>query len=356
MTVLRGGAARKAALRMVAAALPVGCWAQEAVVNPPQTVEVRGDAQQAQRADIAGKRVVSREELLRHGDTQLVEALRRVPGITVLGTAGRTELTLGGLSGGYTQILLNGEPVPKGFAVEQLSPELIERVEILRGGSAEWSAQGVAGSINIVTRRAPRWAQRELKLGTGGFDGRAKASVDLSLGDKDGDLSWGLNLGLAHEPLRWPVNMVVQSRDAQGQLTQSYLTDKQERGRDQSLTLAPRLAWTLGEGRQVSTDHLLRVAQTPGGATDLRVAEVGPPPQLTRNQLALEPRSVMLRSRLSWQHKYADGRVWESSLLYTGVRRNQVADFAGDNAAGQRVRETHVDSLALDQSWNASLK
>jgi outer membrane receptor protein involved in Fe transport len=341
---------------MAAAATPAGGWAQEAAANPTQTVEVRSDAQQAQRADIAGKRVVSREELLRHGDTQLVDALRRVPGITVLGAAGRAELTLNGLGGGYTQILLNGEPLPKGFAVEQLSPELIERVEILRGGSAEWSAQGVAGSINIVTRRAPRWAQRELKLGTGSYEGRARASADLSLGDKDGDLSWGLNLGLAHEPLRWPVRMVVQSRDAQGQLTQSYVTDKQEGGRDQSLTLAPRLAWTLGEGHQLSTDHLLRVFQTPGGATDQRFAELGPPPQLSRNQLVLEPRSVMLRSRLSWQLKQADGRVWDSSLVYTGVRRNQVADFVGDNAAGLRVRQTHVDSLAVDQSLNASAK
>ncbi len=356
MTGLRGGAAQKAALLMAAAATPAGGWAQEAALNPTQTVEVRSDAQQAQRADIAGKRVVSREELLRHGDTQLVDALRRIPGITVLGAAGRAELTLGGLGGGYTQILLNGEPVPKGFTVEQLSPELIERVEILRGGSAEWSAQGVAGSINIVTRRAPRWAQRELKLGTGAYEGRARASADLSLGDKDGDLSWGLNLGLAHEPLRWPVRMVVQSRDAQGQLTQSYVTDKQESGRDQSLTAAPRLAWTLGEGQQLSTDHLLRVFQTPGGAIDQRVAELGPPPQLSRNQLVLEPRSVMLRSRLSWQLKQPDGSLWDTSLLYTGVRRKQVADFVGDNAVGLRVREAHVDSLAVDHSWNASAK
>ena len=356
MTGLRGGAAQKAALWMIAAATPACGWAQEAAANPTQTVEVRGDAQQAQRADLAGKRVVSREELLRHGDTQLVDALRRVPGITVLGAAGRAELTLNGLGGGYTQILLNGEPVPKGFVVEQLSPDLIERVEILRGGSAEWSAQGVAGSINIVTRRAARWAQRDLKLGSGRYDGRARASADLSLGDKDGDLSWGLNLGLAHEPLRWPVRMMVQSRDARGQLTQTYVTDNQEYGRDQSLTLAPRLAWALGEGQQLSTDHLLRVFQTPGGATDLRTAELGPPPQLTRNQLLLEPRTVMLRSRVNWLRKQADGSLWDTSLLYTQVRRKQVADFVGDNAAGLRVREAHVDSLALDQSLNASAK
>ena len=356
MTGLRGGAAQRAALLMAAAVAPAGSWAQEAAVNSTQTVEVRGDAQQAQRADLAGKRVVSREELLRHGDTQLVDALRRVPGITVLGAAGRAELTLNGLGGGYTQILLNGEPVPKGFAVEQLSPDLIERVEILRGGSAEWSAQGVAGSINIVTRRAPRWAQRDLKLGTGSYDGRARASADLSLGDKDGDLSWGLNLGLAHEPLRWPVRMVVQSRNDQDQLTQTYVTDKQEYGRDQSLTLAPRLAWALGEGQQLSTDHLLRVFQTPGGASDIRTAELGPPPQLARNQLLLEPRTVMLRSRVNWQRKQADGSLWDTSLLYTRVRRNQVADFVGDNAAGLQVRQAHVDSLALDQSLNASAK
>ncbi|TDM05539.1 MAG: hypothetical protein C4K60_12320 [Ideonella sp. MAG2] len=356
MTGLRGGAAHKAALMLAAAAAAPCGWGQQTGTGETQTVEVRGDALQAQRADLAGKRVVLREELLRHGDTRLLEALRRVPGITVRGSAGQAELTLSGLGGGYTQILLNGEPAPKGFALEHLSPEQVERVEILRGASAEWSAQGVAGTINVVTRRVPRRAQHELKLGSGAYDGRARASADLSLGDKEGDLSWGLDLGMAHEPLRWPVAMEVQRRDAQGQLTQSVLTDKQEHGRDQSLTVSPRLAWSLGEGQQLSTDHMLRVFQTPGGAVDQRVAAVGAAPQLAHNELRLDPRTVMLRSRLNWQLKQADGSQWDSALIYTRVRREQVADFVGDNALGARVRETHVDSLALDQSWNATAK
>jgi iron complex outermembrane receptor protein len=56
---------------------------------------------------------------------------------------------LRGLGGGCTQILLNGEPAPPGFSMDMLAPTDIERIEVMKGPTAEFG--GVAGTIN--TRR-----------------------------------------------------------------------------------------------------------------------------------------------------------------------------------------------------------
>jgi outer membrane receptor for ferrienterochelin and colicin len=78
-----------------------------------------------------------------------------LPGVTVDGVAGRDRtIRLRGLGNGYARVLLNGDPVPPGFSLDSLEPSQIERIEILRAPTADLGAQAIAGTINIVLRRA----------------------------------------------------------------------------------------------------------------------------------------------------------------------------------------------------------
>lgn len=329
--------------------------AQPVPQQVPQQVQVQGDAQQARRADIAGKLVVSREELLRQGDTSLADALKRVPGVSLNGSGQGVEIKLSGLGGGYTQLLLNGEPVPRGFSIETLSPELIERVEVLRGGSVEWSAQGIAGSINFVTRRASKLSQRELKLGAGTRLGRWRASADMALGDQQGALNWGLNVSGLRESQRWPMALNYEQRDASGQRVQAYTTDKLETSEDQSISLAPRANWRLSESDSLSTDHLLRFGRYPGGAFDRRTpAEGSPPPQLQSNDLFITPTVAQWRGRVNWLHTAADGGKLETRMGAGQTRRNSAASFLGRDANSVLLRDATVHSLAVDQNLSAA--
>ena len=79
--------------------------------------------------------------------------LKRLPGVTIQGRPGRGgAIRLRGLGSGYTQILLDGERVPPGFSLDSLTPDQIERIEILRAPTAETGARAIAGTINIITR------------------------------------------------------------------------------------------------------------------------------------------------------------------------------------------------------------
>ena len=129
-------------------------------------VEIRGAGYDPRRDDTAARIVVGREEIARYGDTSVADTLKRIPGVTVTTGAGRsTEVRMRGLGEGYTQILVNGERTPAGFALDTLAPDMIERIEVLRVASAEFSSESVAGTINIVLRKRAGKRQREAKLG-----------------------------------------------------------------------------------------------------------------------------------------------------------------------------------------------
>jgi outer membrane receptor for ferrienterochelin and colicins len=105
------------------------------------------------RQSTAAKIVIGREEIDRFGDSTVGEVLKRLPGVTVQGPPGRGgPPRMRGLGGGYTQILIDGQRVPPGFSLESLTPDQIERIEILRAPTAETGARAIGGTINIITR------------------------------------------------------------------------------------------------------------------------------------------------------------------------------------------------------------
>ena len=79
-----------------------------------QKVTVNGSKQSdidLRRNSIAGKIIVGREELDRDGDFTVGEILKRLPGVTTGGRPGRGgDVRMRGMGGGYTQILVNGDP------------------------------------------------------------------------------------------------------------------------------------------------------------------------------------------------------------------------------------------------------
>jgi outer membrane receptor for ferrienterochelin and colicins len=159
-----------------------------------QRVEItaRMGSTELRRAASVAKQIYGREELDRFGDTNTLDVLRRLPGVNV-GSGGPR---MRGLGAGYTQILINGDPAPQGFALDQLSPSQIERIEVLRAPTAEQSAQAVAGTINIILKDAPRRSQRTLRLGLADGRDRPMANANLTIGESKGPYALSLPLSL----------------------------------------------------------------------------------------------------------------------------------------------------------------
>jgi iron complex outermembrane receptor protein len=166
-----------------AAAAPA---ASSAALNRLDRVEVSGGptASSRRRLSTASKIVIDREELDRYGDTVLGDVLRRLPGVTIGGRPGRGgDIRMRGLGSGFTQILIDGERAPAGFAIEDLPPDQVERIEVYRAPTAETGTRAIAGTINIILREPLQKSNHELRV-SAGMDRR----------EPQADFSWTRNL------------------------------------------------------------------------------------------------------------------------------------------------------------------
>jgi iron complex outermembrane receptor protein len=173
-------------------------------LEPVQVTGSRADDIQERRNSTAAKIVIGRDEIDRFGDSTLGDVLKRLPGVTIQGRPGRGgAIRLRGLGNGYTQILLDGERVPPGFSLDSLSPDQIERIEILRAPTAETGARAIAGTINIVTREGYSTRVNDLKL-TAAWENRALQP----------SLAWTRNVAAGDWTVNYSLTAFAQDRDS----------------------------------------------------------------------------------------------------------------------------------------------
>ncbi|WP_187275718.1 TonB-dependent receptor plug domain-containing protein [Parahaliea aestuarii] len=100
------------------------------------------------------------------------EMLKRTPGVVFTSDVLEYDaVQLRGLDAAYTEVLINGRPVPgqgadRTFFVDRIPSELVERVEIIRSPSADMSSQGVAGSLNIILKDGAQLEGLTTRIGT----------------------------------------------------------------------------------------------------------------------------------------------------------------------------------------------
>lgn len=239
-------------------------------------VDVKSTDESKRRAATASKIVITREDLLRFGDGNLADLLRRLPGVTPGGRPGRGgEIRMRGMGGGFTQILVDGERMAPGFSIDQIPPEQVERIEIQRAPTAETGARAIAGTINIVLREPLAKKLNELR-----------ASLGLDHGHWQPNLAWTRNDSFS-PALNYSLTTVLNSQrraddiDTQVRLIPDDGSPAQlrtQRGesldRRDSLNVNARLAWRLGEGESLTLMPFFVVAK---GENDSRYAQTGEP-------------------------------------------------------------------------------
>jgi len=147
---------------------PFVCFGQEASPTPsPGEAEAQQVVVSATRFDIpldqspASVSVISSEDFEQKQIERVSDALREVPGLSVVqtGTAGQlTSVFTRGLRSEHTQVLLDGIPINQGlqgaFNFADLTTEDIDRIEVVRGPqSTLYGPRALAGVIQIFTKQ-----------------------------------------------------------------------------------------------------------------------------------------------------------------------------------------------------------
>jgi outer membrane receptor for ferrienterochelin and colicins len=285
-----------------------------AAQDTPTRVEVKGALEQPDAA--ASKKVVGRAEIAAYGDSNLADVLKRQGGISVVGS----EVRMRGLGTGYTQILVDGEPVAQGFTIDSIAPELVERIEIARSPTADRSAQAVAGSINIVLRKRSG-SRREDKLSSGYQRGQWSPSASTQASGKRGNLAW--SLGAAFErTVR--IDSVLTDETVEG----ANLTGEARRftetglARINRLNLTPRLNWTFDNGDTLSWSTLLGLVRSHGDTEEIEETRLGAPTAYPASFATISSRVANLRSDLAWAHRFTGaGKLTVKGVVDTSRRR-----------------------------------
>ncbi|WP_428717374.1 TonB-dependent receptor plug domain-containing protein [Undibacterium curvum] len=315
-----------------------------------QQVTVSGGRTEVEerRQSTAGKIIYGREELDRNGDSSLGEVLKRLPGVTVGGRPGRGgDIRMRGMGNGYTQILINGERAPRGFSMDSLSPDQVERIEIVRGAVAEFSTQAIAGTINIVLREEYKQKTTDLKISLGSEQGKLAPNVSLAVPGEAGSLSYVLSASVFKNKQHDQSLTDSLEKNIAGETVLMQHQQDQTNRETTGLHLTPRFNYKFENGDTLNFQPFLMTSKS-NSQTFNQVNELfrsstyfGPQSYATANA-SNESETTFLRGFGNWQHKFEDngklvvrfggglGKMNSSSMRYQFNQTGQQIDVISD--------------------------
>lgn len=304
--------------------------------------------------------VLSRREIKEAGTRTLSEILSKASGVVVSGAGSSAkEFSIAGLGSGYTQILIDGSPVPPDFLLSSIPADSIESVEVIRSVSADQRAQGIAGTLNIRLRRAdrePRQSTRNVSISS--YEGYVSSSLVAT--ESNSFRGWRLGgtatVGDAHDSWSSTGKWASTSANSPGQ---SYISVAPERDRITSASFRPSASRKLEGGGVLSIDGLLQWEQKRYAGGEQFVEPVGSPLRL--DSYTLYSTTVSSSRRFSAQYKAPLGQSSRIDLSFSGSDASKKAESRMDlynisKAATVRLTDSSVsDSTASVRGKLASL-
>jgi vitamin B12 transporter len=198
--------------------LSLVCWfmgaafisrAQDATASPTPTPAEAGNAPivvSATRIPISEENspatvsVITAQDMEQKQIERVADALREVPGLSVVQTGSVGQLTTvftRGLRSEHTQVLLDGIPINQGlfgaFDFATLTTDDLDRIEIVRGPqSTIYGPRALAGVIQLFTRQGSGTPTFETS-GEGGSYGTFREAIESSGSWRQFDYSLGLS-------------------------------------------------------------------------------------------------------------------------------------------------------------------
>lgn len=328
-----------------------------------ERVEVEGTVSDdaKRRASTASKIIIGRDEIERYGDTSAGDVLKRLPGVTVGGRPGRGGgVQMRGMGAGYTQILVNGERMPSGFSLNDITPSQIERIEVMRAPTAEFGARAIAGTINIVLREAPPRRLNELKIGLSSEKDIVNPRVTWSRNDAFDDKGSTYNVAVTASRSRRKdeLDAITTTTDSAQHGSSELRSHSSARSSGESLNATGRLQLKLGDD-VVAIQPFVMVSRGDSRNTlrqtlNSTLPGVNPYPY---DQAASESdsSSTFARLHLQWTSKLSDSTRVETRAAVGRMDARSLSDREERNA-GAFFRSQDDETRSSNRSWSLSSK
>jgi TonB-dependent receptor len=127
--------------------------------------------------------VISEEKIKELPDANAAEAVGRLPGVSILRSGGEAnKVILRGLEDKFTTVTIDGIKIPatdatsRGVDLSILSQSTLSGIELYKAATPDKDGDALAGSINLVTKKAPE--TRKLRVDLKGNYNRMMKSAD----------------------------------------------------------------------------------------------------------------------------------------------------------------------------------
>ena len=179
---------------------PVVLEGKEIVVSGQALGQAKAINQQLTSNTIVN--VVSEEKIQELPDANAAQAIGRLPGVSVTRSGGEAnQIVLRGLNSRYTKVTLDGVSIPstdaldRGIDLSMISQSSLAGIEVYKALLSDQDADAIAGSVNLVTKKAPDRRSIRATL-MGGYNNLMKSAKQYDFSLKYGERFFNNLLGV----------------------------------------------------------------------------------------------------------------------------------------------------------------
>jgi TonB-dependent receptor len=252
---------------------------EAAEIEVIEVIGIRGSMERAldiKRSSDSIVDAISAEDIGQFPDQNLAESLQRITGVSIDRQRGEGQfVSVRGLGPEFVQVTINGRSAPssdggtRAFRFDQLQSELVQTLEVSKSATADLSVGGLAGTVNVKTRRPLDIGKRVINIGlatsyselSGEYDPRVSALY--SDVNADGDFGYLFGGSFSSRNLREdkvnitgyaPFNFKDLGGES-GTFARNIVTRLFQEERER-LNLSGALQWQLEDDTNISFDAL----------------------------------------------------------------------------------------------------
>lgn len=343
--------------------------AEEKVLTEVQVTATADDV--AERREAATQKViVSSKDIENMGALTVSDVLGKLPGIDAAapGADGSSAMRARGMTRDSVQMYIDGERLSGNARMAQamvgrLPSTELERVEIIRGASAEFGGSAPV-TVNMVFKKARSKESTAIKAALGARNDEPNAQFTLTKGGGDAAFSWLIPLTMNRHQM--PSASTLERRDSSGT---NQLEKADSRRTMYEFVFSPRLIWKSGSDSLTIAPSLFRAygdQVTDTTRSDFATAaNSGTRHDDENNRTAfnrLRADGEMLRAgtkysgRLAWSEGERKADLTRDYLGYgtlpsrsSEVRQRNETDFSASLRADRPIGQ-HLLAMAIEES------
>jgi outer membrane receptor for ferrienterochelin and colicin len=330
----------------------IGAAQEKPAEQPVEDISVTAERDDPRQYANASKFTVSNKELTKFGDTSLIDAIKRVPGIAVKGT----DVRFRGLGSDYTQILINGDPAPNGFTLDSIPVDTVERIEIYKTPLAELSTQSIAGTINIVLKEKAKDRHLSAKSKVAYDQGNKSPSLTIEGSETVGHFSFQLTGTASKDSQTFDSHIDEFDYDATDDLITKRAISEASDQRLVTYNLTPVIIWK-GPSDAINWQLFAQQFQFPFLYDLNEDTTVGSPSDYPYSRWESRgPTRDLYRSNLTWTHTLSQNRALESKLNISYLDRHVNLYFDGFDPMGIFALDRNIASASIDRTLTSKEK